>query len=291
MSELIDCINNLSAKDIIKSIAKTDNGTPFYLQTSGLGGFCAEYQTVYDSFATPPSEAIAVAQNTMVCGLVSDGVWAKLDLFYLFAQTVNTASEALVNWVNPGTYDAVLNNAPTFVALEGFTTALTGTKYIKTNWNPTDDGINYTQNSASAGIYIRTNVAENGIDFGLFENHGLYIRTRAAADGYTARVNSVASNNGTSTDSRGFWIITRENSASENVYRNKVVDNLVTASTGLGAYDFMVGGENSGGTPGNYCNKQYSVFFTGGALTSAEVTIMTDAVEVYMDSNSKGVIA
>ena len=33
MSELVDCINALSAKDIIKSIAKTANGTPFYLQT------------------------------------------------------------------------------------------------------------------------------------------------------------------------------------------------------------------------------------------------------------------
>ena len=38
MSELVDCINSLSAKDIIKSIAKTANGTPFYLQTSGLTG-------------------------------------------------------------------------------------------------------------------------------------------------------------------------------------------------------------------------------------------------------------
>ena len=37
MSELIDCINNLSAKDIIKSVAKTANGTPFYLQTTGGG--------------------------------------------------------------------------------------------------------------------------------------------------------------------------------------------------------------------------------------------------------------
>lgn len=37
MSELIDCINNLSAEDIIRSIAKTANGVPFYLQTTGAG--------------------------------------------------------------------------------------------------------------------------------------------------------------------------------------------------------------------------------------------------------------
>ena len=39
MSELIDCINNLSAKDIIKSAAKTANVTPFYLQTVGGASF------------------------------------------------------------------------------------------------------------------------------------------------------------------------------------------------------------------------------------------------------------
>ena len=35
MSELVDCIDGLLAEDIIKSIAKTANGTPFYLQTTG----------------------------------------------------------------------------------------------------------------------------------------------------------------------------------------------------------------------------------------------------------------
>lgn len=39
MSELIDCINNLSAKDIIRAIAKTANGVPFYLQTIGGASF------------------------------------------------------------------------------------------------------------------------------------------------------------------------------------------------------------------------------------------------------------
>ena len=42
MSELIDCINNLSAKDIIRAIAKTANGLPFYLTTYG-GNPCADY--------------------------------------------------------------------------------------------------------------------------------------------------------------------------------------------------------------------------------------------------------
>ena len=35
MSELIECVDNLTAEDIVRRIAKTANGTPFYLQTEG----------------------------------------------------------------------------------------------------------------------------------------------------------------------------------------------------------------------------------------------------------------
>lgn len=36
MSELIECVDNLTVEDIIRRIAKTANGLPFYLQTQGL---------------------------------------------------------------------------------------------------------------------------------------------------------------------------------------------------------------------------------------------------------------
>ena len=35
MSELVDCIDGLTAEDIIKAAARTDNGTPFYIDTVG----------------------------------------------------------------------------------------------------------------------------------------------------------------------------------------------------------------------------------------------------------------
>lgn len=47
MSELADCTNNLTASDILRGIAKTANGVPFYLTTMGLGGDpCAEYSNI-----------------------------------------------------------------------------------------------------------------------------------------------------------------------------------------------------------------------------------------------------
>ena len=43
--------------------------------------YCAEYQAVYAAYDTKPDAADAVIDNTLVEGLVSDGVWAKLDGF------------------------------------------------------------------------------------------------------------------------------------------------------------------------------------------------------------------
>ena len=70
MSELTDCTNSLTAKDIIKSIAKTANGVPFYLQTSGAGAFsasCAQYQAIYDAYTTPPDTADALIDDGVTC--------------------------------------------------------------------------------------------------------------------------------------------------------------------------------------------------------------------------------
>jgi hypothetical protein len=121
----------------------------------GSGGFCAEYKTIHDAMTNKPFSSVAQEQNTLVKTLVDVGVWAKLDLFYLFAQESNNDSEALINWVTPGTYNCSLPVAPTFTALEGFT-GDASTQYINTNWNPSANGVNYKLNNASMGVYVRS---------------------------------------------------------------------------------------------------------------------------------------
>jgi len=292
MSELINCINNLSAKDIIKSIAKTANGTPFYLQTSGLGGFCAAYQVVYDSLTTKPSEAIAAAQNTMCCALVDAGIWSKLDVFYLFAQTVNTASEALVNWKNPGTLDAVAFAAPAFVALEGFTGDGANT-YINTNYVPNTHGVNYTQNNAGFGIYVRNNIGEGANDCGTIGVHDNFIRSRYNVDFSYGAVNQTSGTiSAANIDSRGMFHTQRTASNALELFKNGVsLVAGVNASTGLSTYPFFVLASSNGIlVPVNICTKQISLFYAGGVFSQPEITTFTNAFETYMDSNGKGVI-
>ncbi len=258
-------------------------------------GFSAEYQAVYDSFTTKPSAAIANQQDIMVRALVVAGVWTKLDVFYLLAQTVNSAGEALKNWFNPGTFDATLVNAPAFVALEGFT-GDGATSYIRSNWNPNTDSINYVLDSASGGIYIRTNVKEDAVDFGSKDaaDFAAYMVSRwdDGVDGNTySRINQADFDVNANTDSRGIFIVSREANNINRTYRNKnQIGDDIDASTAIPSTEMYLLCYNNNGVAASFSTKQASMVFFGSGFTQQNVDDMNDAVEVYMDSNGKGVI-
>ena len=255
---------------------------------SMINYFCAEYQDIYNSFVTKPSDSIAIAQNKIVWSLVNAGVWTKLDIFYLFAQTTNDDDEALVNWINPGTFDAILVNAPAFVALEGFSG--NGTNARIDSYNPTASAVNYALNSASYGIYVRTNVAENKDDCGALTGaNRAYLETRSAGDGAVFSINDTTASGAASTDSRGMWIASRMPGPLKNLYRNGALHTAAgaVAATGIpdDEFEFLSCSFLHG-----YCTKQESLGFLGGGLSVDEVIAITNAVETYMDSNLKGII-
>jgi hypothetical protein len=261
--------------------------------TSIFGAFGDEYQAVYNAMTNKPSAAVATAQNTMVATLVAAGIWSKLDVFYLFAQESNAASEALINFVNPGTFDATLVNSVAFVSLEGFTSNGTSS-YINTNWDADADGSNFLQDDASLGLYIRTNLGEGVVDLRAYDGADyISLSVRDGSDVAYFSTNQAGNDSvGSMTDSRGMWVMNRVDSTDNDLYRNgSSVDDNSTASTGKPGVDLYIGAANQNGTPTLWSNKQYSVFFSGGSLTPTEITNLTNAIEAYMDSNSKGVIA
>jgi len=296
MSELIECIDGLTAENILKRAAKTANGVPFYINTLGLGGWCDEYQTIYDYMVTlgsPPSSAVADAQNTMLCGLVDAGIWATRDLFYLFAQEFNTAMEARFNWKNPGTHNIGLVNAPTWTSLEGYQGNGTNS-YLRTYWTPNTHGVNYLQNDANAAWYVRNNTVGAHYDFGCNDagqTKVLYGGSRYTGDVARVQVNDQGVHSVANTDSRGMWFVNRPDAANHEMYRNKVrIINQAQASTGRSTKELYICVRNSNGTPAQYSDKQISVFSIGAKLAQSDIDTFTDLVEGYMDAVGKGVI-
>ena len=134
------------------------NGMNVYLPET----YSNEYQPIYDLFTTKPDVSVADAQNTMVSSLVGAGLWDRMDIFYLFAN--NASDNALINWKNPGTYDADKVGASEFTTMEGYEGS-TG-DFISTNFIPASNGVNYALDSAGIGIYPRFDIQENNYLFG-----------------------------------------------------------------------------------------------------------------------------
>ena len=127
---------------------------------STLGGFSAEYQAVLSratsSGITLPSLANQTNQNKLIVDLKAAGVWDKLDVFYMFANT-GSSGFALLNWKNPnGTTNASAVGSLTFNGSAFQGAALS---YLNTNYNPTTKATNFSQNNAGIGVWKRTHDA------------------------------------------------------------------------------------------------------------------------------------
>ena len=253
-------------------------------------GYGTEYQAIYDAYTTKPSDATAAIWNTCVETWVANGEWATKDVIWVYAAHTNGAGESLINWKNPGTYDATAFNAPAHVANQGFTGA--ATKHIDCNWNPSTNGVNYLQNSASMGLYCRTNVQEAGRDMGVFDfTHNSQLITRFSDDKSYIWFNNNSALSVTNTDSRGMYIVSRLDATDQDLYRNKIkIIDGSAASTGVPNRKLYVLAQNNNGVIQNPTTRQISMAFAGAGMTQTQVNNFTDPFEVAMDALGTGVI-
>lgn len=106
--------------------------TSFFARTSGLN---AAHITAYD---------------TMICGLVTDGVWSLMDALYITA--TNTTTNADLNLVS-SSFPLTQNGTVTFTADQGYSAAQAGGN-LDTAFDPsTAPSPNFKQDSAHAGAW------------------------------------------------------------------------------------------------------------------------------------------
>jgi hypothetical protein len=164
------------AFDITCRVAATDtDGTSAYVSSNTIFLFDADYKAILDratalSYALP-TLAQQKLQNTLLMNMKADGVWAKLDVFYNFANN-GGASFGTLNWKNPNSNLATLENAPAFTTNVGFTGS--AGSFINTNFSGSN-GTQYSLNNASRYVYMYTASGTNPID-GLLSSNGNSIR-------------------------------------------------------------------------------------------------------------------
>jgi len=244
-------------------------------------------QTVTPAQATRIDNFITMLKDSL--GITS--LSSKFDAMYLLAN--ESATLGLRNLVKRSS-DATAVNSPTFTQWEGFTGNGTSS-YLNSNYNPTSAAGVFTLNSASMGIYSRTDGAGNWQDLaGRTDGAGVGFSGMTITDGSSLYIRMNSNNAGmsvTNTVGLGFFIATRINSDSVSIYRNGIKLSEQTKTTnGLTNANIFIGALNTAGVASSYSTRQYSFVYFGSDLTQTQYRMLNNCVEWYMDALGKGVI-
>jgi len=253
-----------------------------------------EVDTYISGLATPLSAGQVTKLNTFVkalkTGLGITNLSDAFDTIYLLAG--ETAESSLRNLAKNAHYAQAVNS-PTFTALEGFTSNMSSS-YINTNYNPSTEGVRFTQNSASFGVYSRSNADHLSVnDCGAVDGNNNGVSMTMRTTGATQqRLNSELGTHTVIADSLGLQIASRLNATTFKDYRNKSTMQTSpvnsAAPVNLNLYTLC---RNSNGTAALFTVRQQALLFTARGISDAERDVIVDAVEAYMDSNGKGLIS
>lgn len=111
----------------------------------------AETTALLARMTIQPNEARKNLINNTIKALKDEGIWSKLDVFYLMAAHDNQA--ATLNWVK-NAHNLTPVNSPTFTTDIGFT--VNSGISLNSNYTISTQAVNYTVSNASAGLYSRT---------------------------------------------------------------------------------------------------------------------------------------
>ncbi|NMC75857.1 MAG: SGNH/GDSL hydrolase family protein [Candidatus Methanofastidiosa archaeon] len=245
--------------------------------------WCQEFRDVYNNMTNKPPKELAQLYNTFVKTLVDGGVWTKLEYLNIKTAHTNQNGEAQINWITP-TIKNTINGTMTFNAFSGFTGSTNG--YIATGIIPSTS-TKLLQNSTCYFFYKNKIGAAGKSDGGTIgvNGHMLNASTHLTEGILTYnRVNNIS----TSADSAGvttftgLWILNRTDSSKFDIWHGKTkVITKNKASTGRPDREFYEFVLNDATLTG-FSNAEYSLHGLGSGLTDAEITILSDAVDILM---------
>lgn len=239
--------------------------TNFLARTSGLD---TTHKTNYDN---------------LICGLVTDGDYTKLDVLYVWA--TDTTTNALLDLTPNARNGTVIGTPASFTANVGYT-GDGSTFAIDSGFNPFSASTpQYTLDSASVGVYVQSNFTSgfHGIWNAGAENVGIMHFTTYFFDTAQYVINGTIPKIGvTSTTSLGQWILTRTASTTVAFYRNGSTtpfdtDTDVSSSVPRTSIYFFDANGNSAAI-----SAQMSGGFIGGGLTSAAMARVAARNNAYM---------
>jgi hypothetical protein len=226
------------------------------------------------------------AYNDLICGLVEDGTYSKLDTLYVLATQSDGGSPgdgiAKLNLIKDS-FNLVRHGTFAFAADKG--AACDGsTGYYDTQFNLSTSGVAFSRDSASLGVYDRTKTTTNGTIFGATDNVASTMLSLNFSGGLYFRINSI--NDGPvagNSDAQGFWIGTRTGASAVSVYRNgNAIASSTTPSNGVPPLSMYLCTSNFNGTANLFVPDEVAAFFIGGGLTASQAGAISSRINAFM---------
>ena len=281
-----------------KALSSTEV-TELYNAGAGKQYVAPTYTTRTTAFAAATGitdTTILNALNTFDTGLISNGLDTKMKALYPFVG--GTANTHKYNFMDARD----LNAAFRLQFSGGYIHSSTGAKpngtnaYADTFLVPSTVSASY--NSVGASAYLRDNVQfDYGVEFGCYGslsgNYQFLFLNRTTSNLYNVRVaNSGFVNSlGTVTNSSGLFTINRNNSTTQEIYQNGILNaSYSIAGTGLPEYNLHLSNTNGLG----YINESYSpreMAFAAyhDGLTAGQISTFNTLVTTLQTSLSRAV--
>ena len=238
------------------------------------GGGCAEATAAITRMNATGGGQNTTAVTNLICGMVTDGTWAIMDLFYIFA--TNSSANALLNWVSTsGNLSTGGSPTPTFTANQGFSQPSGGGFLNTPSYNVSTAGGHYTLNSASLGdCDLASHTASNQQWIAMNDGTNLGYLYASATNTMTYDVNDVGFITAGFTNFQGQWVTTRTASNLVSLYKN---GSLVTSNA-------KVSSAVPNTFPGFFGSSSSAVLasgFLGGGLTLTQVGLIGSRLSTY----------
>lgn len=211
--------------------------------------------------------------------LITDGSWAAADVI-VFPMLV-TEQQSLLNWKNPGTYNATaVNFSTTFVTKVGYPAVLANSTYLRSNYIPYSNGVNWTLNNAKALCYIKDNVQDDGRVFGGASNGNTLLRPRDTGNNFIGRINGAAHTGVSNTSGDGLFSVSTSDGSNIVLKRNdSVLSTQAQVTTGITNTEILVYAFGSAAaptvTPANFINNNTIQCYAFGSSAMNDATFKT----------------
>lgn len=248
-------------------------GSRFAVPRFGPGGatggasFDLDAAALFAAMSPAPDAARQQLLNTYITGLKSAGIWPLLDILYVLAQ--HSAQAARLNFKDPATFTlANVGAGPTFETDRDATGNGSSTA-LSTQWTPSSDAVQFTQDNASMWVWARDNIAENAADCGAAVTHSSFIRTRSAGDAISMTLNGATTSTSVIASSIGMTGISRADGTTQRIWKNGVQQGtgFAGASTGLPAGAVRICGRATD----LFSTKGIAMFAAGASLGGREL--------------------